>query len=296
MPPEPADKISAARFQIDSKSFRKHWPEYLIEAACLGVFMISANLFAGLLGYPASPAQISNDFFRRLCGGLAMGVTAICLIYSPWGQRSGAHMNPALTLTYFRLGKIQPADALFYIAAQFLGGFAGVMVSKFFLGKLIWDPSVNHVVTTPGPAGPLVAFVAELLISCGMMLMVLVVSNNRRLSRLTGLFAGVLVALYITFESPLSGMSMNPARTTASALPSGIWTSAWIYFTAPVAGMLLAAEIYSRFKTAIACPKYFHGTRQRCIFCGYPGAGIGHRATTTRSRPAREGRSDSQAS
>jgi aquaporin Z len=251
---------------------REHYPEYLIEALCLGCFMVSANLFAALFGYPNSPAYIGSEVLRRLCGGIAMGLTAICIIYSRWGQRSGAQMNPALTLTFLTLGKIKSADALFYVAAQFLGGLAGVFTSGLFLGRLISHPSVNHVVTVPGPSGPFIAFFAELLISCGMMLMVLSVSNSRRFSRFTGLFAGALVALYIAIESPLSGMSMNPARTTASALPSGIWTSVWIYFTAPIAGMLLAAQLYSRFKRALACPKYFHGTRQRCIFCGYPGA------------------------
>ncbi len=268
------------------KYLRSHWPEYLIEAACLGCFMMSANLFATLFGYPDSPAYIETSGFRRLCGGVAMGLTAICIIYSPWGQRSGAQMNPALTLTFLRLGKIKTADAFFYISAQFLGGLAGVFISGMFLGRLISHPSVNHVVTTPGPSGPFAAFVAELLISCGMMLMVLTATNSRRFARFTGLFAGLLVALYITFESPISGMSMNPARTTASALASGIWTSAWIYLTAPIAGMLLAAEIYSRFKIALACPKYFHGTRQPCIFCGYPGS-VGTRSTASQTSSRR---------
>src|SRR5207249_1529164 len=94
-----------------------------------------------------------------------------------------------------------------------------------------------------------------------------------RLARFTGLFAGTLVFAYITFEAPLSGMSINPARTAASALPSGIWTSGWIYFTAPISGMFLAVEIYCGLKglSHLACPKYHHGTKQRCIFCGHLG-------------------------
>jgi aquaporin Z len=87
------------------------------------------------------------------------------------------------------------------------------------------------------------------------------------------LFAGTLVFLYITFEAPLSGMSINPARTLASAWPSGIWTSGWLYFTAPVLGMLLAAQIYLlvAHASARACPKLHHGLKQRCIFCGHQG-------------------------
>lgn len=256
-------------------ALRQHWPEYLIEAAALGAFMVSAVLFTALFEYPGSPVHqfILNGTARRALIGLAMGLTAIGLIYSPWGQQSGAHMNPATTLTFLRLGKIKAWDAAFYMAAQIIGGVVGVLFSKVVLGGIIAHPSVSYVATVPGNAGIGVAFTAELFIACGMMLMVLFVSNTPKLAGFTGLFAGTLVFLYITFEAPLSGMSINPARTLASALPSGIWTSLWIYFTAPLLGMFLAAEIYHAVKGLdhLACPKLQHGTKQRCIFCGHPG-------------------------
>ena len=257
------------------RALRQHWPEYLIEAAALGTFMVSAALFTTLLEYPGSPVHqaIPNGFLRRALNGLAMGLTAIGIIYSPWGQQSGAHMNPAFTLTFLRLGKIKWWDALFYITGQTVGGVCGVWFAKLLLGGVIAHPSVNYVVTVPGNAGVAVAFAAEMIIAGGMMLMVLAVTNTPRVARFTGLFAGTLVFLYITFEAPLSGMSINPARTAASAFPSAIWTAGWIYFTAPILGMLLAVEIYRALKglTHLACPKYHHGTKQRCIFCGHPG-------------------------
>jgi aquaporin Z len=257
------------------RALQQHWPEYLIEAWALGMFMVSAVLFTALLEYPGSPLHqlLPNGTARRALIGLAMGLTAIALIYSPWGQRSGAHMNPATTLTFLRLGKVMPWDAAFYVTAQFIGGVCGVLVSKFLLGAIIAHPSVSYVTTVPGPAGPGVAFVAEAVIACGMMLMVLSVTNTPKLARFTGLFAGALVFLYITFEAPLSGMSINPARTAASALPGGIWTAAWVYFTAPVLGMLLAAQVYRGISNSspLTCPKLHHGTKQRCIFCGHPG-------------------------
>jgi aquaporin Z len=206
--------------------------------------------------------------------GVAMGFTAIALIYSPWGQRSGAHMNPATTLTFLRLGRIKPWDAAFYISAQFVGGIFGVLFSKLLLGRILAHQSVSYVATVPGPAGAGVAFVAEVVIACGMMLMVLFATNSPKLARYTGIFAGTLVALYIALEAPLSGMSMNPARTFASALPSGVWTSVWIYFSAPLLGMFLAAGLFRAVHTStrLACPKLHHGNKQRCIFCGHPGA------------------------
>ena len=106
-----------------SEALFQHWPEYLMEAALLGGFMLSACMFATLLEHPRSRGRraISSAFVRRALMGAAMGLTAVALIYSPWGQQSGAHMNPATTLTFFRLGKTAGWDAAFYIAAQFVG-------------------------------------------------------------------------------------------------------------------------------------------------------------------------------
>ena len=254
---------------------RFHWPEYFMEAAALGIFMISAGVFTALLEYPNSPIHkaIPNSFVRLALNGLAMGLTAIGIIYSPWGQQSGAHMNPAVTWTFFRLGKVKPMDALFYPIFQTLGGIAGVLLVKLALGNIFTERPVSYIVTIPGKAGVVTALVAEAVISCGLMLTILFATNTSKLSRFTGLFAGTLVFLYITFEAPLSGMSINPARTVASALPSHVWTAAWIYFVAPVGGMLLAVEIYraTRKGAQVACAKLNHHTNKRCIFCGFAG-------------------------
>ena len=255
-------------------ALKRHWHEYLMEAAGLGLFMISAAVFATVLDYPGSPLHkaIPDPLVRRALMGLAMGLTAIGIIYSPWGQRSGAHINPAVTFTFFRLGKIEPSDALFYIMAQFAGGITGVLLAQVALGMVIADPSVNYVVTVPGPGGPTVAFLAEVIISFGLMLVVLIASNTKNLARFTGLFAGLLVATYITVEAPISGMSMNPARTFGSALSAHVWTALWVYFTAPILGMLLAAESYLRLKGAreVFCAKLYHNNDKRCIFrCRY---------------------------
>jgi aquaporin Z len=257
------------------RALREHWPEYLMEAACLGAFMISAGLITALLEYPNSPVRraIPNDFVRLALNGLAMGLTAVAIIYSPCGARSGAHMNPAVTWTFFRLGKVKSWDALFYPIFQTLGGIAGVLLVKLTLGRVFTEAPVSYVITVPGKPGVAAAFVAETAIACGMMLMVLFMTNMPKLARFTGLFAGTLVFLYITFEAPLSGMSINPARTVASAVPSGVWTAAWIYFVAPIGGMLLAVELYRAVRRGaqVACAKWNHDMRYRCIFCGHPG-------------------------
>jgi aquaporin Z len=199
-----------------------------------------------------------------------MGATAIGIIYSPWGQRSGAHFNPSVTLSFLRLGKVSGWDAAFYVAAQFAGGVGGVLLAASVIGMFVAHPSVNFAVTKPGPDGSLVAFVAELGISFLLFLVVLFTSNQRRTARYTGIFAGTMVALYITLESPISGMSMNPARTFGSALPAGEWTALWVYFTAPPIGMFAAAEIYRLVAGKARCAKLHHENSKRCIFrCEY---------------------------
>ncbi len=249
----------------------EHWPEYLMEAAELGIYMIAVCLFVILLYHPDSPAAhaIRAGFIRRILMGLAMGLTAVALVYSPWGQQSGAHMNPAFTLTFYRLGKVAPWDAVFYIAAQFLGAMCGVLLVAWFAANFLSHPAVNYVATIPGPGGAGLAFAGELCISFVFVLVVLTVSNTPRLSRFTGWFVGFCVAAFIIFELPISGMSMNPARTLGSAFLPHLWSSIWIYFVAPPVGMLLAAAAYQPAKHRVSCAKLHHQNSKRCIFCEY---------------------------
>ena len=257
-------------------SLKNHWPEYMMEAAGLGMFMISACFFVALLEHPSSLVQrvISDPMIRRSLVGLAMGLTAISIIYSPWGKQSGAHINPSVTFTFWRLGKVKGWDAAFYIAAQFLGAAAGVFIVHMIVHGIVSDPHVNYVATLPGMSGIVVAFIAEVAISFILMTVILVVSNTSSIAKYTGLFAGALVATYITFEAPLSGMSMNPARSFGSSIFANSQMGLWIYFTAPIFGMLLAAETYVRIKgkSAVLCAKLHHQNDKRCIHCGYPGA------------------------
>jgi aquaporin Z len=270
--PAPDHGLGAQRLV---RAAREHWPEFVIEALGLGLFMLSACAFTVWIEHPGSTLRQALDepWLRRTLIGLAMGATAIALIYSPWGKRSGAHLNPSVTLTFARLGKIEPADALFYIAAQFAGGVAGVIAALGLFGmNVIADPAVCYVVTQPGSSGVAVAFAAEMAITFGLMLSVLAMSNAHALNRYTGLVAGALVALYITIEAPLSGMSMNPARSFASAVTADMWNTLWLYFVAPPLGALAAAQLYLKLKgkSAVLCCKLHHENEQRCIFrCRY---------------------------
>ena len=255
-------------------NLRFHWPEYLMEAGELGLYMFSTCAIATLLQHPASPVRhvIANSFFRRAVMGLGMGATVVAIVTSPWGKQSGAHFNPGVTLTFYRLGKMDFSDAVFYVAAQLIGGISGVVIATYLLLGAPGDPAVRYAVTIPGRYGNAAAFVAEMTISFILMITVLFVSNRKDVARYTPYFAGALIAIYWTFEWPLSGMSTNPARTLGSAFSANYWHALWIYFTAPPLGMLAAAEIFLRVRGGVGpiCAKLHHANNKRCIFhCGY---------------------------
>lgn len=228
------------------EALKKNWQLYLIEAWALGMFMLSAALFVILIEHPNLPVRglIENPFHRRLLTGLAMGITAIVLIYSNWGKRSGAHMNPAVTLTFLQLDRIRPEDATWYIIAQITGGALAITIVKSLLFTYLADPTVNYIATTPGSSGIWVAFGFETMLAFLLFLLVLIVSNHSKLAPFTGYFVGIVLTIYIGWEAPFSGMSINPARTLASAIPSGIWTGWWLYFLGPVLGMQIAGWSY----------------------------------------------------
>ncbi len=247
-----------------------HWPEYLMEGALLGIFMVSACLNAALLNHPASPVvrRLPNATIRRALMGVAMGFTAIALIYSPWGGRSGAHMNPAFTLAMLTLGKVAPWDALFYAFFQSIGGLGGVGLCAAILPRVISHADVAYVTTVPGPRGPRVALAGEVVIATIMMAMVLVMLSLGDAAAYTGVVAGVLVALFITIEAPLSGMGLNPARSLASALVARRFNSLWIYLLAPVVAMQGTAITFAGIAgtRSAHCAKLNHPDSGPCIF------------------------------
>ena len=251
-------------------SLRLHWPEYLMEAGESGIYLFSTCMVATLLWHPASPIgrHLPNDAARRMLMGLAMGATMIAIVLTPWGKQSGAHFNPAVTFTFYRLRKVATWDAVFYCAAQFCGAVAGVALASLLLKGAPANKAVHYAATIPGIYGDSIAFVAELAISFVLMSAILFASNSEALAPYTHHFAAILVAVYIAFESPISGMSTNPARTFGPALFAGYWRVLWIYFIGPPLGMLAAAEVFllARDGNGPYCAKLHHHNDKRCIF------------------------------
>lgn len=235
------------------ESFRSHGREYLMEGAGLAGFVVGASLLTVFLEHPELPVMRSvlgeYPALRRVPLGIILGAYIMVVVYL-FGKRSGAHINPAVTWAFFRLGKIRFTDAVLYTVAQFAGAAVAAQVMKFALGHFYADPPIDFVVTKPAKwdESGLVAFAAEFLISFVLMLVSLLAANSSRLEKLVAPITGFLIAVYLIVETPYSGMSLNPARSFGSALAANEWRYLWIYFVSTVLAMLLAAEVFQRAK------------------------------------------------
>ncbi len=219
---------------------------YLQEALGLGIFMASACFFSAMLfsekssWYTFFPDLATKNVFM----GIMMGFTALFIFYSPLTAASGSQINPAVTLTFLRLGKMCRYDAFFFILFQFIGGTLAVYIMNLLMGHLLTDAPIRSAVTVPGKPGTGWALVTEFSIAFITMSMVLFTSESARLKKYTRIFAGCFVCMWVIVAGPVSGFGMNPARSFASALPAHTWTAFWIYLFIPFAGMLSAAEVF----------------------------------------------------
>lgn len=234
------------RFTQMKASFVKNWKYYLQEALGLGIFMVSACFFSAELF--SQQGILANAFTtgeeKNIMMGLLMGLTALVIFYSPFTAPSGSQINPAVTITFWRLNKMCQWDAIFYITFQLAGGTVAVYAMQLLVGEILVSPPVTSAVTVPGKYGVLAAMITEFVIAFITMVMVLFTANDERLKRYTRIIAACLVCCWVILAGPISGFGMNPARTFASALPAHVWTAFWLYVLAPVAGMLAAAELF----------------------------------------------------
>jgi aquaporin Z len=261
-----ANNLSTAATAAEALAI--HWREYLMEAAELCLLMLSICLSGTLLYNKASPLSALSESTRAFLMGSLVGGATLLIIRSSFGRRTGAHFNPALTLTYFFLGRVHRWDALFYVLSQFAGAIIGVLFAHEVLGGRLSAPPVRYVITVPGSYGIVVAFIAEVILSGLMMAVVLFTTNRIHLANWTPFFVALITVLYYSFGSSLSGFSVNPARSFSSALYASAWEGIWIYFLGPCCGMITAALIYIRIfgKHRIYCAKVFHDTESPCPF------------------------------
>ncbi len=186
-------------------------------------------------------AVMVNDFTAGALGpagiALAFAFVVTAMVFAV-GHISGAHINPAVTIAFWSVGRFPRRDVPAYVAAQCVGAVLAAFTLKAMLGSL------GHMGATLPRIGIPRSMLLETLLSFALMFVIMAVATEGRVR--AGL-APVAIGLTVGFAAllgPLTGASMNPARSLGPALAAGQWTGHWLYWVAPVAGMLLAARTY----------------------------------------------------
>jgi len=221
-----------------------HWTEWLCEAAGTAIL-----LFGGLSGLfldfaPGSPVAsvLSGQSWRLLLTGLILAATGLLVTASPLGRRSGAHLNPSVTLAFWCRGHVHPHDLVGYVMAQVVGAVAGTQLARWCWGTRA--TALDLGVTRPGHGiGAPAAAVIEALLTFVLLIAILFAVSSPRAARWTPAVAWGTVALLVWQAGALTGASLNPARSLAPALLAPDTAGLWIYLAGPVAGSLLAAAV-----------------------------------------------------
>jgi aquaporin Z len=240
-----------------------HWGPWLCE------FVGTALLLAGGLsavfldfgvGSPVA-AHLPSTSARLLLTGLLFAGSGSLVALSSLGRRSGAHLNPAVTLAFWTQRKVHPHDLAGYVVAQLAGAFTAVV-----LLQLAWGSTATGLhlgATQPGHGfTALDAAGLEAVMTASLILMIFFFTSHVRTARWTPLGNWVLVATLVWQGAPYTGTSLNPARSLGPALIAPDLANLWVYLVGPCAGALLAWAVFAAFRdTRILTAKLFHDPR-----------------------------------
>jgi MIP family channel proteins len=201
-------------------------------AELLGTFTLVA------IGPGAVMVSAATHSFGNLGIALAFGLV-ITMCVASMGHISGAHINPAVTLGFWSIGRLPLRDTMAYVIAQCVGAAGAALVLRWLLG-----PVANLGATLPALTLPR-AFAIEAGFSGLLAFVIMAVATDDRAPPAIAPFAiGATVFAGALVTGPLTGGSFNPARSFGPALVSGVWTAHWLYWAAPIVGMLVAMRAY----------------------------------------------------
>jgi aquaporin Z len=229
--------MNAGGRSIPWKSFSAE----LIGTALLVAVGLSVVIFD--LGQGSPLAQLLPDVAaRRFVTGFLFGTTGALITLSPLGKESGAHINPAVTLAFWLMGRMRTPHAVGYVACQLAGALIGA------LPLLAWGAmgrSVIYGATVPGAAyGVTWALLGEAVTTFALIFGLFFFLRHQSLRVFTPALFPPLYAIMVWLEAPISGTSTNPARSLGPAVISGDWHGWWIYWLGPLLGTLIALAAY----------------------------------------------------
>ena len=234
------------------------WPLLFSELIGTGVLVLAGLSLVILMFGAGSPLvqAVPGEGLRRLITGFLFGSTGALIALSPVGKESGAHINPAVTLAFWLMGKLESRIAVGYVMAQLAGAVIGA------LPLLAWGSmgrSVAFGATLPGQGYAIrTVLLGEVITTFVMVSLLAVFLGFRRIRAYTPAIFPFLYAVMVYAESPISGTSTNPARSLGPAIVSGQWQAWWIYWVGPLAGMLLAVLACSFLAKRITVAKLYH--------------------------------------
>jgi aquaporin NIP len=204
---------------------------------------LAEGLAAFALVFAGCGAIVANTVHAGALGGIGVsatfGLVIMAMVYAT-GHLSGAHVNPAVTVAFTLTRHFPLRDALAYVAAQLLGASVGA-----FVLLAAWADKPARLGATVPTVGAGTALLYEVVLSALLMFVIVAVATDTRaVGAAAALAIGGTVGLDALFGGPITGASMNPARSFGPALASGTWTDFWIYVVGPVAGAALGALAY----------------------------------------------------
>jgi MIP family channel proteins len=204
---------------------------------------LAEGLAAFALVFAGCGAIIANTVHARALGGIGVsatfGLVVMAMIYAT-GHLSGAHINPAVTIAFTLTRHFPPRDALAYVAAQLAGAAAAA-----FVLLAAWPAKPAALGATVPSVGIGTALLYEVVLSAFLMFVIVAVATDTRaVGAAAAIAIGGTVGLDALFGGPITGASMNPARSFGPALASGTWSDFWIYLVGPVVGAALGALAY----------------------------------------------------
>lgn len=238
--------------------FAKQWPLFVSELVGTALLvLVGLSLIIVMFGTGSPlPAMIPDEGVRRLITGFLFGTTGAVIALSRIGKVSGAHINPAVSVGFWLMGKLAAPLALGYVIAQLLGGLLGA------IPLLAWGDmgqSVAFGATSPGPGySATSALLGEVVTTFAMVALLCVFLGFRESRRFTPALFPFLYSVMVFLEAPISGTSTNPARSFGPAVVSGTWDAWWIYWIGPLLGMLGALVACSALADRIEVAKLYH--------------------------------------